>query len=41
MNSECIKIFYNWIFWSIILKDTTGTYHIIQIKSQIFMQKEN
>lgn len=41
MNSECIKILYNWIFCSIILEDTTGTYHIIQIKSHIFNQKEN
>lgn len=36
-----MKVLYNEISCSIILKDSTGIYHIIQIKSQIFMQKGN
>lgn len=36
MKSESINIVYNSVFWSIILKDTNGTYHIIRNKKSDF-----
>lgn len=36
MKSESINTVYNSAFWSIILKDTSGTYHIIQNKRSDF-----
>lgn len=41
MKSEWIKILYNSVFCSIILHDATGTYYIIQIKTQIFKWKDS